>query len=112
MQQRRAEWGHIYTHTSVPFSTDKALALNGPRSQEVGRLFCPRCGNATVEKVEVLTGPDGQEQYGVRRKHVLRGTRFSLPKPKVRLAVDAPWPSDRSAGANCTHAQVSKCPES
>ena len=53
-------------------------------SQEVGRLFCPRCGNATVEKVEVLTGPDGQEQYGVRRKHVLRGTRFSLPKPKVR----------------------------
>jgi len=51
--------------------------------QEIGRLFCPRCGNATVEKVEVLTGPDGQEQYGVRRKHVLRGTRFSLPKPKV-----------------------------
>lgn len=52
-------------------------------SQEVGRLFCPRCGNATVEKVEVVIGQDGQEQYGVRKKHILRGTRFSLPKPRV-----------------------------
>jgi len=32
-----------------------------------------------------VVGPDGAEQYGVRRKHVLRGTRFSLPKPRVRL---------------------------
>jgi len=66
------------------FRTDPPLDLTSP-AQEIGRLFCPRCGNATVEKVEVLTGPDGQEQYGVRRKHVLRGTRFSLPKPKVGL---------------------------
>lgn len=50
---------------------------------QVGRLFCPRCGNMTVERVEVSVGPDGAEVYGVRKKHVLRGTRFSLPKPKV-----------------------------
>lgn len=53
-------------------------------TQEAGRLFCPQCGNATMEKVEVTTGPDGAEQYGIRKKHNLRGTRFSLPKPKVR----------------------------
>lgn len=51
-------------------------------TKEAGRLFCPQCGNATMEKVEVTTGPDGAEQYGIRRKHNLRGTRFSLPKPK------------------------------
>ena len=47
------------------------------------RLFCPQCGNAALEKVEMAVGEGGAEQYGVRRKHVIRGTRFSLPKPKV-----------------------------
>lgn len=51
-------------------------------TKEMGRLFCPRCGNATLDKVQLVVGPDGAEQYGVRRKHILRGTRFSLPKPK------------------------------
>lgn len=51
-------------------------------TKEMGRLFCPRCGNATLDKVQLVVGPDGSEQYGVRRKHILRGTRFSLPKPK------------------------------
>ncbi|KAL4438664.1 hypothetical protein ABPG77_006268 [Micractinium sp. CCAP 211/92] len=51
-------------------------------TKEMGRLFCPRCGNATLDKVQLVVGPDGTEQYGVRRKHILRGTRFSLPKPK------------------------------
>jgi Nin one binding (NOB1) Zn-ribbon like len=57
-------------------------------AQEAGRLFCPQCGNATMEKVEVTTGPDGAEQYGVRKKHNLRGTRYSLPKPKVTMNWD------------------------
>lgn len=35
-----------------------------------------------MDKVELTIGPDGQEQYGVRKKHNLRGTRYSLPKPK------------------------------
>lgn len=55
-------------------------------TKEMGRLFCPRCGNASLDKVQLVVGPDGAEQYGVRRKHILRGTRFSLPKPKVKRA--------------------------
>ncbi|BDA44182.1 probable RNA-binding protein NOB1 [Coccomyxa sp. Obi] len=51
-------------------------------SKEVGRLFCGKCGNAALQKVEVVVGPNGTEQYGVRKKHILRGTRFPLPKPK------------------------------
>lgn len=50
--------------------------------KEAGRLFCPQCGNATMEKVEVTVDAAGQEQYGVRKRHNLRGSRFSLPKPK------------------------------
>eukprot|EP00873_Tetraselmis_striata_P011824 jgi/Tetstr1/432088/TSEL_021559.t1 len=51
-------------------------------TREMQKLFCPQCGNATMDKVELTIGPDGQEQYGVRKKHNLRGTRYSLPKPK------------------------------
>lgn len=55
-------------------------------TKEAGRLFCPRCGNATLERVEVMVSPEGAEFYGVRKSHTLRGTRFPLPKPKVRGA--------------------------
>ncbi|GIL43839.1 hypothetical protein Vafri_1433 [Volvox africanus] len=51
-------------------------------TKEVGRLFCPRCGNMTMDKVEVSVGPNGAEFFGVMKKFILRGTRFSLPKPK------------------------------
>lgn len=57
----------------------------GVHAQEVGRLFCGSCGNAALQKVEVVVGPQGTEQYGVRKKHILRGTRFPLPKPKVHI---------------------------
>lgn len=53
-------------------------------TKEAGRVFCPRCGGAYLDRVEVHVGPDGAEFFGVRKKHVLKGTRFSLPKPKVR----------------------------
>jgi len=49
-------------------------------------LFCPHCGNSTLEKVEAVIGPDGTEQYGVRKRFNTRGTRYSLPKPKVLTA--------------------------
>ncbi len=42
-------------------------------------------------------GPDGAEFFGVRKKHVLRGTKFSLPKPKARdfgLCTWAMWTRD------------------
>ena len=48
-------------------------------------MFCPNCGNMAMERVEVTVGPDGAEYFGVRKKHCLKGTRFSLPKPKVRF---------------------------
>ncbi len=52
--------------------------------QEAGRLFCSKCGNAALQKVEVVIGTDGTEQFGVRKKHIIRGTKFPLPKPHVR----------------------------
>ena len=51
--------------------------------QEMERIFCPSCGNAALQKVEMVIGEDGTEQYGVRKRHIIRGTRYSLPKPKV-----------------------------
>ena len=51
-------------------------------SREAGRLFCPRCGNASLDKVEVVVGASGAAAFGVRRSHCLRGTKFSLPKPR------------------------------
>lgn len=57
--------------------------------QEAGRLFCSKCGNAALQKVEVLVGSDGAQQYGVRKKHIIRGTRFPLPKPHVSTKLPA-----------------------
>ncbi|KAL6774389.1 hypothetical protein ACKKBG_A24810 [Auxenochlorella protothecoides x Auxenochlorella symbiontica] len=57
-------------------------------SKEVGRVFCARCGNAAMERVQVSVSPEGVEQYGVRKRHVLRGTRFALPKPRGGRAKD------------------------
>jgi RNA-binding protein NOB1 len=37
-------------------------------------------------QVEVHVGADGAELYGVKKRHILRGTRYSLPRPKVRAA--------------------------
>lgn len=54
-------------------------------TRDPGRLFCPKCGNLSLDRVEVVVGADGAEYFGVTKRHILRGTRFSLPKPKVRL---------------------------
>jgi RNA-binding protein NOB1 len=51
-------------------------------TKEMERVFCPRCGNLTLERVEVSVGADGAEFYGVKKRHVLRGTKYSLPKPR------------------------------
>lgn len=50
--------------------------LNGPhhKSPPLLSLACD----------QVSVGPDGAEFFGVRKKHILRGTKYSLPKPKVR----------------------------
>jgi RNA-binding protein NOB1 len=46
------------------------------------RVFCPKCGNNALERVEKFVGADGAEHYGVRSKHVLKGTKYSIPMPK------------------------------
>lgn len=60
-------------------------------TREPGRLFCPKCGNMGLDRVEVVVGPNGAEYYGVRKRHILRGTRYSLPKPRVRAAAVLLW---------------------
>ena len=57
-------------------------------SRDPERVFCPKCGGATLDKVEVVVGVDGAETVGVRKQHCLRGTRFSLPAPKGGRARD------------------------
>jgi RNA-binding protein NOB1 len=52
-------------------------------TREPGRLFCPKCGNLSLDRVEVVVDADGAEYFGVTKRHILRGTRYSLPKPKV-----------------------------
>ena len=54
------------------------------------RVFCPKCGNASLNKVEHTVTADGVEQFGVRRKHILKGTRFALPMPKGGRKEKAP----------------------
>mmetsp|Transcript_12450 Transcript_12450/g.45394 ORF Transcript_12450/g.45394 Transcript_12450/m.45394 type:complete len:528 (-) Transcript_12450:2617-4200(-) len=46
------------------------------------RMFCERCGKAAIFRARISYGPDGRIQYGERKRHNLRGTRFSLPAPK------------------------------
>jgi hypothetical protein len=65
-------------------------------TREAGRLFCPKCGNMSLDRVEVAVGPDGAEYFGVRKRHILRGTKFSLPKPRVSL-----WHGRKRAYASC-----------
>ncbi|GMH45041.1 hypothetical protein BSKO_12998 [Bryopsis sp. KO-2023] len=51
-------------------------------TKEVGRIFCAKCGKASVERVELRTDADGSEVFGVRTKHRTRGTKYSIPMPK------------------------------
>jgi RNA-binding protein NOB1 len=51
---------------------------------EMARMFCPKCGNNTLERVSYSIGQDGQMVFYHRanRPTKLTGTKFSLPKPK------------------------------
>ncbi|TYZ68275.1 hypothetical protein PybrP1_003424 [[Pythium] brassicae (nom. inval.)] len=53
-------------------------------STEMERLFCPKCGSHTMERVSYSLGPDGKMTFHTRanRPVKLAGTKFSLPKPK------------------------------
>ncbi|CAI5526422.1 unnamed protein product [Closterium sp. Naga37s-1] len=50
---------------------------------DMTRVFCPDCGNGTtLNKVTVTVGVDGVVHAGVRKRHNIRGSKFSLPVPK------------------------------
>ncbi|XP_039114876.1 20S-pre-rRNA D-site endonuclease nob1 [Dioscorea cayenensis subsp. rotundata] len=52
-------------------------------TQEVGRIFCPKCGNGgTLRKVSVTIGENGMVLAARRQRFILRGTKFSLPLPQ------------------------------
>ncbi|KAI9914194.1 hypothetical protein PsorP6_005907 [Peronosclerospora sorghi] len=53
-------------------------------SSEMERLFCPKCGNSTMERVSYSLDRDGRMTFYTRanRPSKLAGTKFSLPKPK------------------------------
>lgn len=53
-------------------------------STEMERMFCPKCGNNTMERVSYSLGQDGKMTFHTRanRPVKLTGTKFSLPKPK------------------------------
>eukprot|EP00798_Chlamydomonas_sp_ICE-L_P002831 gene2831-17779_t len=57
-------------------------------TKQAGRMFCPRCGNMTMERVEVTVGADGAEYLGVRKKHVLRGTSMTMERVGVTVGAD------------------------
>lgn len=53
-------------------------------STEMERMFCPKCGNNTMERVSYSLGQDGKMTFHTRanRPVKLTGTKYSLPKPK------------------------------
>lgn len=52
-------------------------------TQEIGRIFCPKCGNGgTMRKVSVTVGENGVTVAARRQRNFLRGTKFSLPMPQ------------------------------
>lgn len=48
------------------------------------KLFCPKCGHATLKKVSVSVDNDGNQHIHIngRKPLTARGKRFSLPTPK------------------------------
>lgn len=48
------------------------------------KLFCPKCGHATLKKVAISIDDDGNQHIHINGKKPLtaRGKRFSLPTPK------------------------------
>jgi RNA-binding protein NOB1 len=53
-------------------------------STEMDRMFCPKCGNSTMERVSYSLDRDGHMTFYTRanRPTKLSGSKFSLPKPK------------------------------
>jgi len=50
----------------------------------MAKQFCPRCGGATLIKTNTTVNSDGYIDIHLKKnfKYHLRGTQYSLPKPK------------------------------
>ncbi|XP_078427491.1 RNA-binding NOB1-like protein [Wolffia australiana] len=52
-------------------------------TSEIGRLFCPKCGNGgTMRKVSITVGENELVVASRRPRVNLRGTKFSIPMPQ------------------------------
>ena len=48
------------------------------------RIFCPHCGHESLRKMSVSVDEKGEVTYYESRRPIsLRGTKYSLPKPKA-----------------------------
>lgn len=53
-------------------------------TRETDKIFCPKCGNATLDRVPITLDAEGRMivHDGRRRKRNLRGTIYNIPKYK------------------------------
>ena len=53
-------------------------------SSKMDKLFCPRCGSATMTKLSVFISDQGGVRYGFKKNYKVktRGTRFGIAKTK------------------------------
>lgn len=51
-------------------------------TRESTRMFCPKCGNATVDRVPITVEDGEVKVHDHRRRRNLKGTIYSIPKPK------------------------------
>ncbi|CAK0902990.1 unnamed protein product [Prorocentrum cordatum] len=52
-------------------------------TRDTQRIFCPKCGNDTVQRVPIIVGEDGvPTAVNSGRKMKLKGSIYSVPKPQ------------------------------
>jgi hypothetical protein len=61
-------------------------------TQEVGKIFCPKCGNGgTLRKVSVTVGENGITMASRRPRITLRGTKVSVVA-QLLCCLSSMWP--------------------
>lgn len=52
-------------------------------TRDTSKMFCPKCGHSTVQRVPITVGADGEPKvHDGRRRRNLKGTIYSVPKPQ------------------------------
>ncbi|XP_071784996.1 RNA-binding protein NOB1-like [Asterias amurensis] len=61
-------------------------------TNKMDKVFCPHCGNKTLNKVTMTTGEDGSQRIHLSQRKVInkRGMKFPLPLPKGGKHADNP----------------------